>query len=317
MSTAHIARALSAMDEPFVRYKIRLNVSARPPSEREISILRDEIRESVLVRTLLAELDATGRIPLPPSHRWRGAHWVLYMLADLGSAPRDKSLWALRDQACEWLLEPDRPEPICGAIEGNALYYLLFLEIDDGCADALAQRLAGSLPKALGHSLAAFGQALTALRGLALHARLRADRVSGDAAARLAEHLLAHHLYQKARWKSIKRGLCLVALSLLRALRFPLCPQGHGRGRGDRPVAPTSPTRVAALRSACSTLRASGFERRRKMLILCNTARPFTGLLPCALCCCFSPSLLRVATRPRSGPIPWATLPRAPTTSSA
>ena len=30
MSTAHIARALSAMDEPFVRYKIRLNVSARP-----------------------------------------------------------------------------------------------------------------------------------------------------------------------------------------------------------------------------------------------------------------------------------------------
>ena len=75
MSTAHIARALSAMDEPFVRYKIRLNVSARPPSEREIRILRDEIRESVLVRTLLAELDAAGRIPLPPSHRWRGAHW--------------------------------------------------------------------------------------------------------------------------------------------------------------------------------------------------------------------------------------------------
>ena len=197
MSTAHIARALSAMDEPFVRYKIRLNVSARPPREREIRILRDEIRESVLVRTLLAELDAAGRIPLPPSHRWRGAHWVLYMLADLGSAPRDKSLWALRDQACEWLLEPDRSEPICGAIEGNALYYLLFLEIDDGCADTLAHRLAGSLPKALGRSPAAFGQALTALRGLALHARLRADRVSADAAARLAEHLLAHHLYQK------------------------------------------------------------------------------------------------------------------------
>ena len=197
MSTAHIARALSAMDEPFVRYKICLNVSTRPPREREIRILRDEIRESVLVRTLLAELDSTGRIPLPPVHRWRGAHWVLYMLADLGSAPRDKSLWALRDQACEWLLAPNRPEPICGAIEGNALYYLLFLEIDDGRADALAQRLAGSLPKALGRSPAAFGQALTALRGLALHARLREDRASGDAAARLAEHLLAHHLYQK------------------------------------------------------------------------------------------------------------------------
>ena len=197
MSTAHIARALSTLDEPFVRYKIRLNVSARPPREREIGILRDEIRESVLVRTLLAELDATGRIPLSPHHRWRGAHWVLYMLADLGSAPGDQSLWALRDQAGEWLLAPNRPEPISGAIEGNALYYLLFLEIDDGRADALAQRLAGRLPKALGRSPAAFGQALTALRGLALHARLRADRASGEAAARLAEHLLTHRLYQK------------------------------------------------------------------------------------------------------------------------
>ena len=197
MTTAHIARALSAMDEPFIRYKIRLNVSARPPSEREIRILRDEIRESVLVRTLLAELDAAGRIPLPPSHRWRGAHWVLYMLADLGSASSDKSLWGLRDQVCEWLFASDRPEPVCGAIEGNALYYLLFLELDDGCADALAQRLAGSLPKSLGRSPAAFGQALTALRGLALHARLRADKASGDAVAHLAEHLLAHHLYQK------------------------------------------------------------------------------------------------------------------------
>ena len=198
MSTAHIARVLSAMDEPFVRYKIRLNVSARPPSEREIRILRDEIRESVLVRTLLAELDAAGRIPLPPIHRWRGAHWVLYMLADLGSASGDQSLWALRDQACEWLLDPNRSEPVCGAIEGNALYYLLFLELDDGRADALAQHLAGSLPKALGRSPAAFGQALTALRGLALHARLRADQASGDAAARLAEHLLDHRLYQKS-----------------------------------------------------------------------------------------------------------------------
>ena len=64
MSTAHITRALSTMDEPFVRYKIRLNVSTRPPSEREIRILRAEIRESVLVRTLLAELDAADRIPL-------------------------------------------------------------------------------------------------------------------------------------------------------------------------------------------------------------------------------------------------------------
>ena len=65
MSTAHIARALSAMDEPFVRYKIRLNVSARPAREREIRILRAEIRESVLVRTLLAEFGCCRPHPPP------------------------------------------------------------------------------------------------------------------------------------------------------------------------------------------------------------------------------------------------------------
>ena len=36
---------------------------------------------------------------------------------------------------------------------------------------------------------------LSDLCGLALYARLRADCASGDAAARLAEHLLVHHLY--------------------------------------------------------------------------------------------------------------------------
>ena len=78
--------------------------------------------------------------------------------------------------------------------------------LDDGRADALAQRLAGSLPKALGRSPAAFGQVLTALRGLALHARLRADQASGDAAARLAEHLLAHRLYQKPDGSPLSAG---------------------------------------------------------------------------------------------------------------
>ena len=169
------------------------------------------------------------------------------MLADLGSAPRDKSLWALRDQACEWLLNPARPEPISGAIEGNALYYLLFLEIDDGRTDALAQRLAVSLPKALGRSPAALGQALTALRGLALHARLRADHTSGDAAARLADHLLAHHLYQKpdGRPLSARTAPCCTIPATSTATSSLLSRSW------SKPA--ISPTCAATLRSTCSS----------------------------------------------------------------
>ena len=201
-STTHIARARSAMDEPFVRYKILLNVYGRAPDSREIRILRDEVRESTLARTLLAEQDATGRIPLDPGDRWRGAHWVLYILADTGSTAGDKSLCALRDQVCDWLFATEREESICGSIEGNALYYLHFLELDQGQTDELAARLVASLKK-IGKSPAAFGQTLHALRGLALHARRRDDTASRDTADQLATQLLAHHLYQKPDGQSL------------------------------------------------------------------------------------------------------------------
>ena len=146
-SMTHITRSLADMDEPFVRYKTLLHLYGRAPDSREIRILRDEVRESTLARTLLAEQDASGRIPLPALDRWRGTHWVLYMLADIGSAAGDKSLFALRDQAIDELFASDRTEPVCGAIEGNALYYLHFLALDQGQTDELAARLIESLPK--------------------------------------------------------------------------------------------------------------------------------------------------------------------------
>ena len=196
-SMTHIARAITDMDEPFVRYKTLLNIYGRDPGSREIRILRDEVRESTLAKTLLAEQDASGRIPLDPDDKWRGAHWVLYMLAEVGSAAGDRRLFPLRDQACDWLFAADRLTPVCGAIEGNALYYLHFLGLDQGQSDELATRLVAGLSKP-GMSPAAFGQALHALRGLTLHAKVRDDADARQGADQLAEHLLAHHLYQKA-----------------------------------------------------------------------------------------------------------------------
>ncbi len=197
-SIRHIARQLSEMEEPHIRYKILLNVYQRAADSREIRIIRDEICESALVATLLAEQRREGQIELPPHARWRGAHWVLHILADLGCAAGDKRFLPLRDQVCQWLLSPERPEPICGSIEGHALYYLHFLQLDDGRADFVAERLIEwAAAWHLGKTPASYAQALAALRGLTCHAQYGQEPAAQQAAARLANQLLACDLYKK------------------------------------------------------------------------------------------------------------------------
>lgn len=197
-SIKHIARQLCEMEEPHVRYKILLNVFQRAADSREIRIIRDEICESVLVSTLLAEQRREGFIELAPHARWRGAHWVLHLLADLGCAEGDQRFFALRDQVCDWLFSRERQEPTCGSIEGHALHYLHFLGLDDGRADLVAERLLEwTAAWHLGKTPASYAQALAALRGLTLHAQNSGDTAAQQAAARLGEALLEVELFKK------------------------------------------------------------------------------------------------------------------------
>ena len=84
--------------EACVRLKITLHIVGKAADTKEVRILRDEVRESVLARTLLSERNADGQIPLNPYDKWRGAHWVLALLADLGYPPGDRDLLPLREQ---------------------------------------------------------------------------------------------------------------------------------------------------------------------------------------------------------------------------
>ncbi|MFT5086100.1 MAG: hypothetical protein ACI906_004861 [Candidatus Latescibacterota bacterium] len=197
-SITHITRQLSEMEEPHIRYKILLNVYRRAADSREIRIIRDEVCESALVSTLLAEQRREGHIDLPPHARWRGAHWVLHLLADMGCAQGDKRFFALRDQVCDWLLSAERQEPICGSIEGHALHYLHFLGLDDGRTDFIADRLVNwANAWNLGKTPASYAQALAALRGLTLHAQHNVEPALQQAATHLAEQLLDCGLYRK------------------------------------------------------------------------------------------------------------------------
>jgi len=187
-------------DEACIRFKVLANVLGRDPASREVRILRDEVKESVLAKTLLAERTADGRIPLDPPSEWRGSHWVLSVLADLGYARGDDELIPLREQVYDWLLSAPREE-------GNALYYLLALGLHDQRIDALVQRLlrwqrpdggwnCDAKPRTSSSSLA---ETLIALRGLALHSQMTGSAASRSAAERAAEVLLKHQLYRRPR----------------------------------------------------------------------------------------------------------------------
>ncbi|MBT6147287.1 MAG: hypothetical protein HOH74_17765 [Gemmatimonadetes bacterium] len=201
--------------EPYTRHRIIVDVVGRERSSKEARILRDEVRESVLAKVMMADRDGGGRIALDANHEWRGAHWVLSVLADLNYREGDKGLIPLRDQVYEWLFSPAYEQEIreryvndlhrCHAAqEGNAIFYLLRLGLADERVDELVARLLAwqwpdggwnseLKPKADASSIL---DTLWPMRGLTLHAQLTGSEVSRDAAQRAAEVLLERRLYK-------------------------------------------------------------------------------------------------------------------------
>jgi len=204
--------------EAYTRFKITLHVIGKDPNSREIRIIRDEVKDTVLAKTLLAERNSDGEIPLDPYDKWRGAHWVLSILADLGYPQKDRELFPFREQIYAWLFSERHEKAIAERVvdgrhrwhasqEGNALYYLLELGLEDERIDQLVRRLlhwqwpdggwnCDMKPAA---SNSSFMETLIPLRGLALHARITGSEESRDAAARAAEIFLKRHLFKRQR----------------------------------------------------------------------------------------------------------------------
>lgn len=204
--------------EAYSRYKITVHVVGKEPNSKEVRILRDEVKDTVLVKTLLGERRAHGEIPLNPYDKWRGAHWVLACLADLGYPRGDKEIVPLREQVYAWLFSERHEKSIesrvvggryrwHASMEGNALYYLLFLGLEDERTDELARRLRAwqwpdggrncdMKPSA---SCSSFMETLIPLRGLALHAQMTGNEESRAAAERAAEVFLERRMYRRRR----------------------------------------------------------------------------------------------------------------------
>ncbi len=166
MRTDDLINDLLKSGEPSVRWKIRTRVLGENPSSRRIKALQEEIRKSPRVKTLLSRRDTRGSRPCGKTiyAKWQGAHWVLASLADIGYPPGDRTLFPVRDRVHDtWLgrnyydeFKADRKEDVykqdgvpvmcgrhrrCASQQGNALFYLTRLGLDNERTEALAERL--------------------------------------------------------------------------------------------------------------------------------------------------------------------------------
>jgi hypothetical protein len=205
-----IIRDLLRSDDPSVRYKVLTGVFAADAASREIVALQKKIRSSPRAQSLLAALDAAGRIPGPPYRKWTGAHWVLTLLADLGFPAGDRGIAGLVDQAASWSLGQSavvisgRPRR-CASQQGNLLLAMVKLGYLDERTHELARRLQGwqwqdggwNCDKDPAATHSSFHETLIPMRALCAYAHRVRDASAATSARRAAEMFLDRRLYRR------------------------------------------------------------------------------------------------------------------------
>lgn len=222
-----IDRLLSS-PEPSIRYKIRVQVMGEAESSPEILRLRQEIKASERVTTLLCARDARGRIePVRHNYRkWKGAHWAFASLADIEYPEGDEELVPVREQLFETHLpavtEAEKRKDLrgtyvyedgvtvingrprcCASIPANVLFSAIRLGLADERCGLLAAKLmqrqwpdgGWNCDRRLHARNSSFWETLIPLRALSAYASLTGDVAAHEAARRAAEVFLKRRLF--------------------------------------------------------------------------------------------------------------------------
>ncbi|MEN6579894.1 MAG: hypothetical protein ABFD05_04600 [Anaerolineaceae bacterium] len=212
MTDPMIAR-LENSPEPSIRYLLKASDGGLTVSSPEMIALKEEVRISPRIQTMLGGRNPDGRLPVHAYSKWKGAFWTLLQFVDLGYPSGDKALLPLREQCYDWLLDPLRLRKIpqlqgrwrrCALQEGGTVFSLVRLGLADERTEQLVELLlkwqwqdggwnCDKKPEAT-HS--SFHESLIPLRGMNAYARASGDPQAKAAAERTAEMFLEHRLYK-------------------------------------------------------------------------------------------------------------------------
>jgi hypothetical protein len=220
--------ALLKSDEPSVRWKVMTRVVGEDPESGKVRELQDEIRTSPRARALIAGRDRKLIRGEQVYAKWRGAHWTLAMLAEIGYPAGDESLLPMREQVLDtWLADAFYAEfetkgaipksrsaegvPIiqgryrrCASQQGNALYSITRLGLADKRSDELAERLmhwqwpdgGWNCDRRPSAHVSSFNESLLPMQGLVAHAERAKDDAARTAALKASEIFLCRRLFK-------------------------------------------------------------------------------------------------------------------------
>ena len=226
-----IVDRLLESEEPSVQWKVRVRVLGESETSRPIRALQKRIRESPRVATLLSGRGTDGRLLHGRNiyDKWRGAHWVLASLADIGYPPGDKALLPAREQLMSYWLDKRSfyqefevktkaasygraGVPIlngrhrrCASQQSSALFSVLTLGLADRRANDLVERLlhwqwpdgGWNCDRNPNARTSSFMESILPLRALSLVARTTGSEQAGRAARHAAEIFLERRLFRR------------------------------------------------------------------------------------------------------------------------
>jgi len=175
----------------------------------------EDISENAIVKRLLSERNKSGRIQRHAYEKWTGAHWILSLLAELNYPDNDPDLIPLREQALSWILSDEvrvnETPKIKGLFrrhasqEGNLLYYLIKLGLDDERIHRLADFLlecqwpdgGWNCDKNKGAHTSSFIESILPLRGLISYQKKYPNSFVDGAIESASEFFLCRNLFRR------------------------------------------------------------------------------------------------------------------------